>query len=46
MTIENSIVYVDESVRLCKELASFFKKRQSFELEYAKDMGTKPAYPA
>lgn len=38
MSLENSLIYIDESLRLCKELAAFLKKRQSFEMEYAKDM--------
>ena len=36
MTVENSLIYLEESVKLCKELAGFYKKRQAYELEYAK----------
>jgi Fes/CIP4, and EFC/F-BAR homology domain len=40
MTVESCLIYIEESAKLCKELTAFYKKRQSFELEYAKDLGT------
>ncbi|KAJ3414308.1 Ras GTPase-activating protein 1 [Chytridiales sp. JEL 0842] len=38
MTYESALKYTDESIRQCKELASFLKKRQAVEMEYARSM--------
>ncbi|KAI9348026.1 hypothetical protein BDR26DRAFT_853830 [Obelidium mucronatum] len=37
--IDQSVfLYVDESIKQCKELAAFIKKRQSAEIDYAKSL--------
>jgi hypothetical protein len=36
--MDSSLIYTDESIRICKDLAAFYKKRHAIEMEYAKEM--------
>ncbi|KAJ3052857.1 Ras GTPase-activating protein 1 [Rhizophlyctis rosea] len=38
MTVTSALQYAEESLRQCREFASFFKKRQAVEAEYAKGL--------
>ncbi|KAJ3291664.1 Ras GTPase-activating protein 1 [Borealophlyctis nickersoniae] len=38
MTVNSALQYTEESVRQCRELAAFIKKRQAVEAEYAKGL--------
>jgi hypothetical protein len=39
INVEAGVHFVEESTKLCRQLVTFWKMRQSFEYEYAKNMG-------